>query len=468
MSAEPDVRSLARARRLRAAVASSALSKASSVVYQIVAVPLIIASVGSDGYSQFAVVIAAFGWLGPLFVGLGSAVTEQVASDGTRPISDRTRGTFMTALSVSVVLLGVFVLGGAAVLLSRPPGGPELWALVLAGLATGLGVGGGLFDSALLGLQRSYVTNLLSFVSSLVAVVATVAAAVIAPTVGAMVLAMLGPVVLARCVSAFVLRQVEPGLWGRIGDIAWRAAPRIAGRGLVFAAISFASFLSLDAGLLVVADRLGTTQVAEVALMVRLLPLILSIVGMILVPLWPAIAEAAGDGDVHWIAGAGGRAAAAVMGYAIAASLVVILGGEKIVTLWTGGRISVPFDILVCAGGLIITSSLENVTQTMLFGLGRAGSVAAVLLSRSVLSIVLVFLFTGIFGEAAVLVGPIISALLTSSWLLPLLVLRGVRARGRLQRIRGGKAQAELDPSPCIDEPLVEDTATGRSRDSSG
>src|SRR5450755_3651862 len=147
LSVEPDIRSRARARRLLAAVASSALSKVSSVAYQIIAVPVIIASVGSDGYSQFAVVLAAFGWLGPLFVGLGSAVTERIASDSSRPISDQTRGTFMTALSVSGALLGVFFLGGSLLFLSRSPGQPDQTALVLAGLATGLAVGGGVFDS---------------------------------------------------------------------------------------------------------------------------------------------------------------------------------------------------------------------------------------------------------------------------------------------------------------------------------
>ncbi len=433
LSVEPDIRSRARARRLLAAVASSALSKVSSVAYQIIAVPVIIASVGSDGYSQFAVVLAAFGWLGPLFVGLGSAVTERIASDSSRPISDQTRGTFMTALSVSGALLGVFFLGGSLLFLSRPAGQPDQTALLFAGLATGLAVGGGVFDSGLLGLQRSYVTNLLSFASSLVAIGATVAAAIIAPTVGAMVLATLGPVVLGRAVSAFVLHRVEPGLWGRIRDIAWRAAPRIAGRGLVFAAISFASFLSLDAGLLVVAAKLGTTQVPEAALVLRVLPLVLSIVAIIMVPLWPAIAEAAKDGDVHWIARAGGRGAALVMAYAIVAALVVVVGGERFVELWTGGRISMSFDLLVAAGGLIITFSFENVTQTLLFGLGRAGSLAAVLLLRSVLSLILVFLLAGVVGQEAALVGPIIAALLTSSWLLPLLVVHGIRAQARLQ-----------------------------------
>jgi O-antigen/teichoic acid export membrane protein len=432
LSAESDVRSRARVQRLRAAIASSVLSKAGSVAYLILAVPLILASVGSDGYSQFAVVLAAFGWLGPLFLGLGSAVTERIASDGTRPISDRTRGTFMTALSVSGALLCVFFVGGSLLFLSRPPGQPDETALVLAGLATGLVVGGGVFDSGLLGLQRSYVTNLLSFASSLVAIGATVAAAIVAPTVGAMVLATLGPVVLARAISGFVLHRVEPGLWGRIGDIAWRAAPRIAGRGLVFAAIAFAGFLSLDAGLLIVAAKLGTTQVPAAALVLRVLPLVLSIVAIITVPLWPAIAEAAEDGDVHWIARAGGRAAAFVMAYAIAAALVVVVGGEKVVALWTGGRIAISFDILVAAGGLIITFSFEVVTQTMLFGLGLAGSLAAVLLFRSVLSIILVFLLAGALGQEAALVGPIIAALLTSSWLLPLLVVHGIRAKARL------------------------------------
>jgi len=69
----------------------------------------------------------------------------------------------------------------------------------------------------------------------------------------------------------------------------------------------------------------------------------------------------------------------------------------------------------------------------MLFGLGLAGGLAAVLLFRSVLSIILVFLLAGVVGQEAALVGPIIAALFTSSWLLPLLVVQGVREKARLQ-----------------------------------
>jgi len=429
--AEPDGSSVARARRFRAAVASSALSKVSSVAYQVLAIPLIFASIGSAGYSQFAVALAAFAWLDPLFIGLGSAVTERISSDPSRPLSAQTRGAFMTALAVSGALLGVFLLGGSLLLLTRAPGEPVNAALVLAGLTTGLVVGGGIFDSGLLGLQRSYVTNLLSFASSLVAVGATVVAAVIAPTVGAMVVATLGPVVLAKAVSGFVLYRVEPGLWGRVTDVAWRAAPKFAGRGLVFAAISFASFLSLDAGLLVVAGRLGVTQVPAAALVIRVLPLILSIVGMITIPLWPAIAEAAGEGDVHWIVRVARRSAAFVLAYAIIAALFIVIAGGKVFGLWTGDRISMSPSILLDAGVLIVMISVENLAQTVLFGLGRAGILAAVLVFRSIVSLILVFLLAGVVGQQAALLGPIISGLLVNSWLLPLLVVRGVRARVR-------------------------------------
>ena len=425
---EPDARSVARARRLRAAVASSALSKVSSLAYLVLAVPLILASVGPDGYSQFAVVLAAFGWLDPLFIGLGSAVTEQISSDSQRPISAQTRWTFMTALSAGRHPAGPLPARRCAV---RPdPAVPRAGPIRpgAGGVLTGLIVTGGVFDSGLLGLQRSYLTNLLSFGSSLVAIAATVAAALLAPTVGAMVVATLGPVVLAKAMSGLALYRVEPGLWGA-RDIAWRATPRIAGRGLVFAAISFSSFLSLDAGLLVVAGRLGTTQVPAAALVIRTLPLILSIVGMITVPLWPAIAEAAETGDLRWIARAGGRVSAFVLAYAVAAALLVIVAGQTLLGLWTGHRLAMSSDILVATAGLIIMISLENVAQTVLFGLGRAGTLAVVLVSRSILSIVLVYLLAGSFGQQAALLGPLVSGLLISSWLLPVLVLRGIRTK---------------------------------------
>jgi O-antigen/teichoic acid export membrane protein len=431
-AAASEARSRARGRRLRAAVASSVLSKVGSFGYQILGVPIVIAALGSGGYSQFAVALAAFGWLGSLFAALSGPVTERIASDRSRPLSAETRGTFVTALVIAGTLIAILLVLEGIVLVSRPTEGSDYSALAVAGLATGLTMGGGLFDAALLGLQRSYVTNVLSFASSLGAVVASVVAAVVAPTVAAMVLATLGPVVFARAVSGLVLRRLESSLRGGLRDVRLRRAPAIAGRGLAFAGISFASFLSLDAGLLVVAGQLGSSRVAEVALVVRGLPLLLSVVGMIIVPLWPAITEAAASGDVHWIARAGGRATLFVMGYAVAGALIIVVGGDRIVSLWTGGRISIPFEILVATGAVLITLSLENLTQSMLFGLGRAGTVAAVLLFQGLISIGLVFLLAAPLGQVAVLVAPIIAALLTSSWLLPLLVIRGFRARARM------------------------------------
>jgi O-antigen/teichoic acid export membrane protein len=122
------------------------------------------------------------------------------------------------------------------------------------------------------------------------------------------------------------------------------------------------------------------------------------------------------------------------MGYAVTAALVVIVGGEDVVEIWTGGRLELGPEILVATGALIITLSLENLTQSMLFGLGRAGTVAAVLLAQSLISITLVFLLAAPIGQVAALISPVIAAIATSAWLLPVLVVRGYRARARVSR----------------------------------
>jgi hypothetical protein len=275
------------------------LSKVGSFAYQLLAVPVLIASLGSGGYSCVR--------RGPVGVRLarlgvrrrGRPVIEQVASDRSRPVSQRTRETFVTALAIDAVpglLAWASCCSSGLAGTMRRTRRRSLWPAGHRSLAAGSLDAPACSAPAVIRVERS------QLVSSLGAVVATVVAAVLAPTVAAMILATLGPVILARVVSGLALRRLEPSLRGGLRDIRWRRAPSITGRGLAFRGISLASFLSLDAGLLVVASQLGSTNVAEVALVVRGLPLVLSVVGMIITPLWPAITEAAGSGDLHWVA----------------------------------------------------------------------------------------------------------------------------------------------------------------------
>ena len=428
MTSELSTKGRARVQRLGAAIATSFVSKVGSVAYQIVAVPLVIASLGVGGYSKFAVVMAAFGWMGTLSVGFGPTVTEKIVSDRIHPISPEVRETFMTALAASAALLGVVLVVTVPLLAQQDSGGSSDGStFAIAGLASAMAISGAVFDSALLGFQRAHVTNLFSFVSSVLALAATILAARLFPTVSAMVIAALGPVVLARGMSAVALHRAEPSLFGRLRDVKLRAVPPIARRGIVFAGIALAAFLELQGGLLVAAAQLGSTNVAEAALVLRALPLLSSVVAMITVPLWPAVAEAVRDGDIRWVRKAWARASALVMIYAIAASLIVIVAGQWILGVWTGGRVSVSNGMLVAAGLLIVLESWANVNVTLLIAIGRAGSAAAVLLVEAVVGVLLVGLGTSALGQGAALVGPVIPEILICSWLLPLLVVRAIR-----------------------------------------
>jgi len=435
MTAEIGARSRARAMRYGATVATSLLSKLGNVSYQVVAVPLIIASVGLSGYSGFAVVMASVGWIGTLSVGLGPAITERISADNVRPISSAVRETFMTALGASAAFVGVASALVAMLALVADPSGAGASqmgsAFAIAGITSAMIVAGGVFDSALLGLQRYYVSNTLSLFASVLSVLATFIASRIAPDVGAMVLAALAPIILARVLSGLALYRIQPDIFGRLSDIRWRAFPRIAQRGMLFAGIAFATFLVQQAGLLIVAAQLGSTQVAEVALVLRSLPYVYSIVMMITVPLWPAVAEAAGNGDMAWVRKAAARAGTLVMAYAVVAAFVVMAWGESLIGAWTGGQVSVDFPMLAAAGLMILLDSWANLNATVLIGLGRAASAAGVLLLQGAISVIIVLAAGPTLGQLAALVGPIVVGSAIGAWLLPLLVVRTVRGRQR-------------------------------------
>ena len=84
-------------------------------------------------------------------------------------------------------------------------------------------------------MQRSYVTNILSFCTSIGALAMTIVAARLAPTVAAMVLAALLPMVVARATSGVLLHRTAPALFGGPDCVNAALASTIVRRGLVFA-----------------------------------------------------------------------------------------------------------------------------------------------------------------------------------------------------------------------------------------
>jgi O-antigen/teichoic acid export membrane protein len=222
-------------------------------------------------------------------------------------------------------------------------------------------------------------------------------------------------------------------------------ASTIVRRGLVFAVIGLASYVEQQGSFLWVASSLGVGHVAGAALVIRSLPLLYSMVAMVTVPLWPALADAAREGDVDWMRAASVRAGAFVMIFAVASGLAVALVGGSVVRLWTGGMVPVSTPILFAAALLIVVDCWVSFHCTVLISLGHAGTAAPVLLAQACLGLVATAVLVGPMGEAAALAGPVVGGLLIAVPIMPIATLaryRSFASAARASAARSALAQA--------------------------
>lgn len=149
---------------------------------------------------------------------------------------------------------------------------------------------------------------------------------------------------------------------------------------------------------------------------------------MVAIPLWPSVAHADAASDRDWVMRAYHRLRrlAIAVGLLGAFGIVVILPaiskplfGES-VAFDLG--ITVPFAllfILVCWGML---------HAFVLFGLGAAGAVGIVTIAQGALGLAVLMVTIDSLGAAAVGLSVLTSALMTTTWSLPMILFRRLRA----------------------------------------
>jgi O-antigen/teichoic acid export membrane protein len=297
-------------------------------------------------------------------------------------------GLWMTVLALAALLMPLSTLGQQSALLTRlggvaltsPPAAARMFSAscVVLGLGTAtqlllLAVSGpSLPWSHLLNASGPFTRDLAAGTALLGLVVATATFpathggwAVLAHQRGDLVhlvnisstLAALGAVALAVrsgaplwAVGALTIASTPAAglwLWGHGIASGLVPRPRIAlvdratlraqfAAGLNFLAIDVTTLLLLRTPELIVARMHGVEAVATFAAVARLIMLMLALFQAVLVPLWPAIAEAEASGDRSWIRRTARRSLATLLGMWAVGALGIVLLGPTFIRLWTG------------------------------------------------------------------------------------------------------------------------------------
>jgi O-antigen/teichoic acid export membrane protein len=424
-----------RVRRFRLAVATSVGAKMAALALQFAAIPVALHVLGPASFGLFVTISSLVSWMGLTSVGIGPGLTLGIARAVAKPDIEGERAYFWTSVGLMTAistLLALAVTGAFLVVPARSLTGvadplmarDATTSLVIIGLLSAAQLCLSVVDAARLGYQELHISNLWTLISTGVSFIALLELRSVSPTVAFLIVALNAPPVVVRVFNGGFLLRAHPNL--RAGRLVFKVAlvRQILLVGVGFAAVSLASFLSQQVGLVLLAQRQGPEAVAAPGTMLRLIMLASSAVAMLTQPLWPALADATARADTRWARSAFRRVLGLSLAYSAAVCVALLFFGQQLVHIWTGGALRVDQTMMLLFALYFPLGVWSHVHAMTLVGLGKIRVAAAVLLVEGIIGVVVAMVAIPMLGGTAIPLALLGSTAAVSGWVLPLVVAR--------------------------------------------
>jgi O-antigen/teichoic acid export membrane protein len=430
-----------RNRSIQLAVATSFLSKAGTILLQLLSIPIAVRVLGRAEFGLYTTVNLTLSTVALLEVGVGPALTHgltraRAAGDGNR---QRELGSTAFFLMGGIALLAGLAL--AAVLLLVPL--PSIYGAAFAGresvlrpaLWTGLGLFLCLFILNLTerireGHLEVASNNLWGAAGNVMAALCVGAGVWWIPQVWYLVLAVHGSMVLAKLLNTVTLWRKHPLMLPSPKWFRPAVARHLFSDGMAFSTcclvtgiieFNFCGWLVGRAG--------GPADIALYGVFISLTIMQLGFVVMLSTPTWPAVAEALARGDLPWARKAARRLYGYGAAFALCSALGLILLGPWILPLWLGREFSnIGRPLLACYGLYFIAHVWRHLNHALMIGTGQVSKLVGIQLLESAVVATAAWTTLHFGGTGALLaaMGTVILAL--TGTFLPRQVARALRA----------------------------------------
>lgn len=382
--------STGRYRRIIAAVAAALVGKGSSLIVNLVSIPVLVRYLGAEQFGLWTTISTMAGMLIILDVGIASTVTNLISESYARDDRRAARHYFATAFWISLGIVSFFGLllwtfwGHINWAFLFRLQTPELASAVSVSMATAvgiflLGIPIGLSARVFAGYQELHTANLFTAACSLLSLVALLLLVHCGFALPWLVAASISAPVAANLVGLgwICFRKRWVSLSPRL--LRWSLASRIFRSGGQFFLIQMASLVIFNSDNIIISHYLGASQVTPYSIIWRLVGYAILIQTMVNPALWPAYAEANARGDLPWIRRAYNRVRKGTF-LALALSWAVLIPfGRPIIRLWAG-PVAVPSQILVilmCVWMVLIAVTRNQSTLIGASGRMRNQSIAS-------------------------------------------------------------------------------------------
>lgn len=428
-----------RNRQLLRSIATSFFSKGVSSILQLVAMPIAIRALGADTYGIYAMLVGALAWVTMSSVGIGPGLTLRLASGRDSPDEQR---RLVTTATVLMALMAGLALAVIAVVVNTV-GIPNLFGeralayerevrqgLVAISLLLALYLVSTVIDAAQAGYQNQYVSNLWTIAANILTIGLLVLVVPRWASVVTLILAIYGPMVLARvgnCASLLLSRPYLLPRWNAVDPGV--ATGLIATGGAIFLG-QLASYGYHQYGAFWVGRVVGPDDAARYAVMSQVFVFSIGLITMITVPLWPAIADAYARRDGAWIWSAYRQTRRAVVAFGLALGLGIAIAGEPVIARWISPDVAPTLSFQLLAGCFFVLDVWDNLHYSVLLGLNRPWLAAATFGSSTAILLVASAILVPMFGLAGMAGAQCLGRILVMSWLLPHFVSRELRRLG--------------------------------------
>ncbi|MGA3023416.1 MAG: oligosaccharide flippase family protein [Bryobacteraceae bacterium] len=433
-----------RNRRVVLSVGSSAAARGVAVAAAFITVPLTIGYLGTERYGMWMTITSITAMLSFSDFGIGSGLVGLVArSSGLENRGDVARGVssafyILIGIAASMIaLLGVsynWVPWPRALNLTSPLASTEAGPAAVVFIACfALNLPLGVVQRVQIGYQETFVSNLWQIGGTILGFCALLTAIHFKAGLPWLVAALSGgPVVVnaANMTRQFTIER--PWLFPAWQSFNWGCSKQLLRMGLAFFVIQIASTVIIASDNIIIAQVLGPSDVATFSVGIRLFVLPQMICQMVCMPLWPAYGEAFARRDLAWMRRTLRKTTLLGLSISVFLGTMFVLLGPKLTLLWTRGRISLSYTLLIGLGASTVAACSTYPYGVFLFGVNALRFSTITMSIVAVSSVLLKLLWAPTWGLPGVAWGTAIPYLLLNS--LPA-VLYATRLLARNERM---------------------------------
>jgi O-antigen/teichoic acid export membrane protein len=417
-------RSRERYRRVGLTFLATAAGRGAAAAVALVSIPVMLRYLGAERYGLWAALSSA--WAALLFADLGignglvSVLSEDAGRDDHESAQRHISSAFAALFAVAVVLGAFFALVLPAVswaslfrvesATAAREAGPSV-AIFIACFLTTLPLG--VVTRVRLARQEGFSNSAWSAGGSFVGLGLMMAGIGAGAGLPWLVLGLsAGPPLslLAQTAALFASRP----LWlrPRWRSATWAAARRILRLGAAFSVLQLAAAAVVSSDALVAGIVLGPVEAGRLAVVIALFDLPLSLLAMLLTPLWPAYGEALARNDVRWMRTALERSLALALAFGIVVGGALFLAGAPLVRLWVGPDFVPGRTLLALMGLRLLTVALGQAVSMFLNGARMIRLQLVFAPAAAVVAVVLKVMLARRMGVAGIVAGGVAAQVL--------------------------------------------------------